>query len=181
MTSPTRAQVLAFIVASVTLAAQVLVHRMVSVKLLNNYAFLVISLTMLGFAVSGVILSRWLPRFIDDFADSVTICAALFVLTLVGASILFYWAPTSILHADTRPDFVSALFRSLPFALLYAVPFVFCGLILGVLLSFPGLATARIYGADLLGSAVGAVAVLPALSGMGAEMSTLAASAILLV
>jgi spermidine synthase len=172
---------LAFVTAFVTLSTQILVHRMVSVKLLNNYAFLVISLTMLGFAVSGVILSRWLPRFIDDFADTVTICGTLFVLTMVGASALFYWTPTSILVAETRPDFVSALLRSLPLALLYAVPFVFCGLILGALLSLPGLATPRIYGADLLGSAAGALAVLPALTRFGAEMSTLGACALMLI
>src|SRR5258708_24668173 len=61
--SPTgRACALAFITAFTTLFTQVLVHRMVSAKLLNNYAFLVISLTMLGFALSGVILSFFLRR-----------------------------------------------------------------------------------------------------------------------
>ena len=45
-----------------TLAVQILVHRIVSAKLLNNFAFFVISLTMLGFAFSGVILSRILKR-----------------------------------------------------------------------------------------------------------------------
>ena len=176
-----RAVGLAFITAFVALFAQVLVHRMVSVKLLNNYAFLVISLTMLGFAVSGVLLSRWLQRFVDDFADTVTICGALFVLTMVGASAAFYWAPTSVYIAHTRPEFVSALFRTLPLALLYAVPFVFCGLILGALLSFPGLAISRIYGADLVGSAAGALAVLPALVHFGAELSMLAACALMMI
>ena len=52
MTRERRAALLAFLTAFVTLFVQVLVHRMVSAKLLNNYAFLVISLTMLGFASS---------------------------------------------------------------------------------------------------------------------------------
>ena len=176
-----RAEVLAFLTAFVTLSTQILVHRMVSVKLLNNYTFLVISLTMLGFAVSGVLLSRWLQRFVDDFADTVTICGVLFVITMVGVSAVFYWAPTSIYITHTRPEFVSALLRTLPLALLYALPFVFCGLILGALLSFPDLATPRIYGADLLGSAVGALAVLPALTHFGAELSMLAACALMLI
>jgi hypothetical protein len=59
-----RAEALAFVTAFVTLFAQILVHRMASLKLLNNLAFLVISLTMLGFALSGVALSRWLPAFL---------------------------------------------------------------------------------------------------------------------
>jgi len=44
-----RASALVFIAAGVTLFVQVLAHRMVSAKLLNNFAFLVISLTMLHF------------------------------------------------------------------------------------------------------------------------------------
>ena len=179
MTSSARAQILAFIVACATLAAQVLVHRMVSVKLLNNYAFLVISLAMLGFAVSGVIVTRYLVRFIDDFADTTALCAALFALTMVGSVIVFYWAPTSIAYAHTRADFVSALLRSMPLALLFGLPFVFCGLILGALLSLPGLPTPRIYGADLVGSAVGAIAVLPALIHVGAERSMLVTCALM--
>src|SRR5258708_35715565 len=62
---PSRASALAFLTAAATLFLQVLVHRMVSAKLLNNYAFLVISLTMLGFALSGVILSFFLRRFLE--------------------------------------------------------------------------------------------------------------------
>lgn len=53
-----RAAALASVVAFATLMTQVLVHRMVTAKLLNNFAFVVISLTMLGFAASGVLLTR---------------------------------------------------------------------------------------------------------------------------
>ena len=52
------AAALAFVVAFATLMTQVLVHRMVTAKLLNNFAFVVISLTMLGFAASGALLTR---------------------------------------------------------------------------------------------------------------------------
>ena len=37
-----RAAALAFLTAFVTLSTQILIHRMVSAKLLNNYAFLLI-------------------------------------------------------------------------------------------------------------------------------------------
>ena len=54
--TPARAAALAFLAAGATLFVQVLVHRIVTAKLLNNFAFVVISLTMLGFAASGVLL-----------------------------------------------------------------------------------------------------------------------------
>src|SRR5438046_9963935 len=88
--SPRRACLLAFTTAGVTLFTQVLVHRIVSAKLLNNFAFLVISLTMLGFALSGVVLTRWLPAFLARLEDALSACAALFVLTVIAVSAAFY-------------------------------------------------------------------------------------------
>ena len=138
--SPGRAAGLAFLTASVTLLLQVLVHRMVSAKLLNNYAFLVISLTMLGFAFSGVVLSFDLRRFLERLPDAAqplrersswrACCSASHrLLPRRGAGCQF---------AVSRPGFVVAFFRWMPYSLLFALPFAFCGLILGALLASPG-------------------------------------------
>jgi hypothetical protein len=54
----------------VTLFAQILVHRMASLKLLNNLAFLVISLTMLGFALSASRSAAGSPRSSKDATRS---------------------------------------------------------------------------------------------------------------
>ena len=101
-----RPAALAFLAAFVALFAQILVHRMVSAKLLNNFAFLVISLTMLGFAASGVYLSRRLPAMLEDLDDHLLAGAALFALAFVAAAALFYRAPNGdeFVAADaTRP------------------------------------------------------------------------------
>src|SRR5262245_61816242 len=87
-----RAEALAFVTAFVTLFAQILVHRMASLKLLNNLAFLVISLTMLGFALSGVALSRWLGAWLERRDEVLVISAASYAVTIVAASWLFYGA-----------------------------------------------------------------------------------------
>jgi len=143
---------------------QVLIHRIVSVKLLNNYAFLIISLTMLGFAISGTVLTGWVDKFIK-FRDDVTVtCAALFCLCLLGITMMFYGTDFGSQHS-------SSLSKLALFTLLYAAPFVFCGLILGVLLSSPDLRTGRIYFCDLVGSSAGAFAVIPCVSAIGVEYS----------
>jgi len=67
----------------------VLVHRLVSAKLVNNFAFLVISLTMLGFALSGVVLSRWRGALLARRDEAVIVSAALFALTMVASSWAF--------------------------------------------------------------------------------------------
>src|SRR5262245_10661523 len=175
--SPTwRAEALAFVTAFVTLFAQILVHRMASLKLLNNLAFLVISLTMLGFALSGVLLSRWLTECLERRNDVLVGNAALFALTLVAAAALFYRAggPSGPLSALGEMPYWMLV------SLLFALPFAFCGLSLGLLLSSPDLPTRRVYGADLAGSALGAFAVIPAIARIGVEESSLLAGAALL-
>src|SRR5881409_3977091 len=163
LSQKSRAEALAFLTAFVTLFVQVLVHRMVSAKLLNNYAFLVISLTMLGFALSGVILSFWQRALLDRLADATSICAALFAIGVVGASMAFYRAEVVGQFALTRLGFAIALLRWMPFVLLFAVPFACCGLILGSLLARPDLSARWVYSADLFGSALGALGVIPAI------------------
>src|SRR5437899_12232682 len=102
LSQKSRAEALAFLTAFVTLFVQLLVSRMVSAKLLNNYAFLVISLTMLGFAFSGVVLSCRLPWFLNNLEDAITTSAALFVLSTSGAATMFY-------HVDARAQLAFTL------------------------------------------------------------------------
>jgi spermidine synthase len=179
--SVVRAGGVAFLAAAATLCLQVLAHRMVSAKLLNNYAFLVISLTMLGFAFSGVLLSRWLERFLREANDSLSLCAAGFVLSTLAVSAGFYHASPGLQFEGVLGAFLGEAVRWIPMALLFAVPFAFTGLMLGALLSDPSLPARRIYGLDLLGSALGAFAVIPAIRRFGVEASTLGVGGALLV
>ena len=184
MNDSRRAPALAFLAAFVALFAQVLVHRMVSAKLLNNFAFLVISLTMLGFAVSGVFLSRRLRAVLDDLDGYLLAGAAFFAISLVVAAILFYRAPSGdeLLAQASAASARTALLSyvgTLPLALLFTVPFAFVGFMLGALLAAPTTDARRVYAFDLAGSAAGAYAVIPAISSVGVEGSLLAACAAL--
>jgi hypothetical protein len=98
---------IAALTAFVTLFTQVLVHRLVSAKLVNNFAFLVISLTMLGFALSGVVLSRWRRALLDRREETIVVSAALFALTMVATSWAFCAAPPGPQWATTRWDISS--------------------------------------------------------------------------
>ena len=103
------------------------------------------------------------------------------MLSLLGASALFYHAPASLVALTGRFDFVVAYLKSIPLALLYAVPFTFCGLMLGLLLSARQFPTRRVYFFDLAGSAVGAFAVLPAITHLGVEGGLLLAGGAMLL
>ena len=168
-----RACALAFLTAFAALFLQVLVHRVISAKLLNDYAFLVISLTMLGFAAAGAVLSFVQRPVLARLPSALTFVAALYGVTTLLASVAFYRTETWASFALTRPGFVRAFFDWMPFALLFAVPFTCIAFILGALLAAPDLDTRRIYFFDLLGSALGAVLVIPAIRYLGVETDLL--------
>ena len=159
--SSARAAVVAFLVAGVTLSLQILIHRIVSAKLLNNYAFLVISLTMLGFAAAGVALTAIQRKVLARLGESLVYGSCLLAITAVAATALF---AASHLEADfqmTRVSLVRSFAVWAPYAFLLTIPFGFAGAMLGALLSDLSLPTRRIYAYDLAGSALGSMVVLP--------------------
>ena len=174
-----RACALAFLAAFAALFLQVLVHRIISAKLLNNYAFLVISLTMLGFAAAGAVLSFVQRQVLARLPSVLTVVAALYAATTLVACVAFYRTETSATLALTRPGFVRSFFDWMPFALLFALPFGCIAFILGTLLAARDLDTRRIYFFDLLGSALGAMLVIPAIRHLGVETDMLLVAAFL--
>ena len=174
-----RACALAFVTAFAALFLQVLVHRIISAKLLNDYAFLVISLTMLGFAAAGAVLSFVQRQVLARLPPVLTVVAALYAVTTLLACVAFYHTETWATITLTRPGYVRSFFDWMPYALLFAVPFGCIAFILGALLAAPDLDTRRVYFFDLLGSALGAVLVIPAIRHLGVETDMLMIAAFL--
>jgi spermidine synthase len=176
-----RAGVLAFVTAFAVLGSSVLVHRLVSAKLLSNFAFFVISLTMLGFAISGVVLSQRRDALLARL-DTLAVWSGVgFTLSMLVAAAVFARAPNVEDWGGTsRSGFLVAFVSCIPLALLFVVPYAFAGLLLGALLCSPDLPVRRIYFLDLLGSAFGAILAIPAIRGLGVERSLVAACALML-
>ena len=128
---------------------------------------------MLGFAAAGAVLSFVQRQVLKRLPSALTVVAALYGATTLLASVAFYRTETWASFALTRPGFVRAFFDWMPFALLFAVPFSCIAFMLGALLAAPDLDTRRIYFFDLLGSALGAVLVIPAIRYLGVETDLL--------
>lgn len=176
-----QAAVAAFLVAGVVLALQILIHRIVSAKLLNNYAFLVISLTMLGFAAAGVILTAIQRRMLARLGESLVIGCCLLALSSVGATSLFAAAQLEADFQITRVSLVRSLAAWAPYALLLTIPFALAGTMLGALLSDTRLSTRRVYAFDLAGSALGALIVLPLFRFISVESAIVGALLVLVI
>jgi hypothetical protein len=181
MSRNARAGAIAFVAAAATLAAQVSVHRLVSAKMLNNFAFFVLSLTMLGFAASGAWLARRRAGG-EPLGDRVAGGAALFAAGLVLATAVLYPSPPiEDWGGGGRAGVLGGFLFCVPLGLLYAAAFAGSGLVLGTLLSSPKLATRRLYALDLAGSAVGALLVVPGITSLGAERAAVACGAVLVL
>jgi spermidine synthase len=155
------------LLSAAVLLSQVALIRVFSIAQFYHFAFLVISLALLGFGASGSLLALW-PRLRAPALwpwhavgfGLATPLAYLLVNALPFDSYAIAWDPAqlALLVADL---------------LVLAVPFVFAGALVGAMLSSAPWRAGRIYAANLAGSAVGAGIAPLALTWLGSERAVL--------
>src|SRR5215813_8533178 len=136
--------------------------RLFSVVLFYHFAFLAISVALLGLGAGGVFayLRRdWLARF-----ETRTLAATLCTINAVA----IFLALEVVLHVPVSLELTRwNLVRLTALYLASAVPFFFTGLIFSVVFAREAQHVTRLYGADLLGGALACLAVVPLLNWMG--------------
>jgi spermidine synthase len=148
------------VISAAILAYEVLLVRLFAIIQWHHFAFMAISIALLGFAASGTLLAIW-----QDWVR--TRFTAIFA---VGAALFALFAPASFLVAQALPFNALAvvwdpgqLLYLLAMYLLLAVPF-FCGATcVGLAFVCYGNEVGRIYAFNLIGSAVGALGVVAVL------------------
>lgn len=144
------------LLSATVLVFQVALTRLFSIAQFYHFAFLVVSLALLGFGASGSLLAAgsrlrgagWRAVYVLAFGPAT-----------VGAYVLINrWAFDSYAIAWDRAQ----VWRLLGNLLGLAVPFTLAGALIGALLSDPDRAASTVYGANMIGSALGA-AVAPLL------------------
>ena len=136
--------------------------RLFSVVLFYHFAFLAISVALLGLGAGGVfayLRRRWLTRFATR-PLAATLCAINAVAIFLALEIVLH-VPVSL--ELSRWNF----FRLTALYLASAVPFFFTGVIFSVLFARETHHVTRLYGADLLGGALACLAVVPLLNWIG--------------
>lgn len=148
------------IISAAALAYEVLLMRLFSIIQWHHFAYMVISLALLGYGVSGTFLfltRQWLvPRFAEAFVANTT----LFGLSSIGCYMLAQQIPFNILEIVWDPD--QWLFLLLNYLLLI-IPFFFAAN--AICLSFIKFSQQipKIYAFDLTGAGLGALGVIIAL------------------
>jgi hypothetical protein len=145
--------------------------RLFSVVLFYHFAFLAISVALLGLGAGGVfahLWRNWLTRF-----ETRQLAA---VLSTINAGVMFL-ALLMVLHVPVSLELSRWNFlRLTAIYLSSAVPFFFTGLIFSVVFARETHHVTRLYGADLLGGALACLAVVPILNWIGGPNAILFAA-----
>jgi len=157
-----------FLLSMATLLLELSLTRVLSVAMFYHFGFLVISTALLGFGVSGVVVTLW-----DDLRERIPLDKSLALIsTLFGVlTIACFWLMQHIpfdpfaLFSDRR----QWLFISL-YYLVLAAPFFCSGLVLALLFTRGTQQIHRLYAFDLFGAGIGCGAlalIMPAFGGSG--------------
>jgi len=142
--------------------------RLFSVVLFYHFAFLAISIALLGLGAGGVLAHLQKP-WLDQFAvrNVAALCTALGALVIPVVLEI-------VLHVPVSLELTKANFLRL--TVIYAssaVPFFLVGLEFSVIFARESARIPRMYGADLVGGALACLAVVPLLNCVGAPNAIL--------
>ena len=155
------------LLSGAVLLLQVALTRVFSIAQFYHFAFLVVSLALLGFGASGSLLSIW-PRLKSQ--KLYTWYALGFALVTLLAYLFINHQPFDSYSIAWDRSQTNLLIANL---LGLTLPFVFAGLLIGAMLSDAVERAGQIYAANLLGSAAGAVSAPVALAVLGSERTIL--------
>ncbi len=159
--------------AFATIAVELMLTRIYSVTMYYHFAFMVISLALLGLAIAGV-ATYLLPKVFR--LDRVGELAGFFaILFAVGAVFTLSVSVSSPIRLNGFSQNLGTLLQ-LYFAA--SLPFLASGFALTLAISSAGEGIGRIYAFDLIGAAVGCLFVIPAVSTLGGPGAILAAAAV---
>jgi len=155
-----RHAVLLFLTSASVLAYEILLMRLLSITFWYHFAYMVISLALLGFGASGsflFLLSRRVYEKMDAWLVLLAGIAALSFPLAFSVAKEIGLDPLQLVWQNKEWVKMAATY------LVMAIPFLLSGGIVGIILSAAGRDVPKLYAADLLGAGFGCVAVVPAL------------------
>ena len=148
------------LLSAAALAFEVLLMRLFSIIQWHHFAYMIISLALLGYGASGTVLCflrSWLHR---RFSLAFAAAAALFGLTAPAGFAVAQWIPLNSLEIVWDRGQQAYL---LGVTLVLAVPFFCAATAIGLALSAPRARIEVLYRSDLVGAGLGASGIVGAL------------------
>jgi MFS family permease len=156
-----------FIVSMASLLHEFTLTRILSVSLWYHFAFMIISVALLGIGVSGVALSLF-PKIMQKPIDKLlTVLAIIYGASVILTFVISYYIPIDPFSLFTQ----KIQFVIIPiYYVLITIPFFFSGLIISVMLTKFSGEVSKLYFFDLVGAGVSVLAftvLLPFAGGNG--------------
>jgi len=162
-----------FMASFSSLAYEITLTRIFSVSLWYHFAFMVISIAMLGLAASGTFLSLFSK--LQKIAKLELYCfwLALSIALSYLISLQIPFDPVKLQWSKIQIFYISFYYIILLF------PFFFTGLIIASAFSHISKKSAILYGADLMGASLGSISILLIIKWIGPESTVFLLSSIL--
>ncbi|MBN1341943.1 MAG: hypothetical protein JXQ73_04645 [Phycisphaerae bacterium] len=163
------ASVALFLLAGAVLVLEVALTRVLSVMAWHHFAYVIISLALLGFGAASSYLTIAKRFWGGQFHERVV---ARYALGFCASTFAALALATKIeLQSGAGPDdgLQQMAVRLLLLYLLFGIPFFFAGVCIGYLISRAGAAIHRLYFADLLGAGTGALLSIAGINHLGVE------------
>ena len=144
------------LISATALAYEVLLTRLFAIVQWHHFAYMVISIALLGFGASGTFLALK-PRLVERFEP-----AYIINLMLFGVSVLpcFLVAQRLAVHPEQLLWEPAQMLRVTAVYLLLTLPFFFAANAIGLALTRFRHTVPRVYAADLIGAGFGSIAVV---------------------
>lgn len=174
--SPSATLLVALVLLSAaTLLFEINLSRLFSVAQFYHFAFMVVSIALLGFGASGSALAVFPRLRMKNPHSSLSTLALLTGFSLLGSYLLTNWMPFDSFRVAWERKQVAIL--TLHYLAL-ASPFFFSGMAVGLLLGMFSGSVGRVYAANLVGSAMGCLLALLSPSFLGGEGNVVLSSAL---
>ena len=161
--------------SAAVLLLELMLTRVYSVTQGYHFAFLAVSLGLLGFGASGTLLAIGRELLLRKMRLLLPLSAFLFTLTTLGA----YWAINTIPFDSYRLIVDRDMFGWMTaFYVVQITPFFFAGLVLGGALVSDPANVHRIYGSSLVGAGAGSLFALGGPSSAGPDGALLAVASL---
>jgi SAM-dependent methyltransferase len=145
------------LISAAALAYEILLMRLLSITQWHHFAYMIISLALLGYGASGSFLAIFQQRLKGRFELAFISNAALFGFTAVGSFLLVQLLPFNAL--EVLWDLKQPMWLLLIYLMLFIPFFCAANCICLAFSEFPG-QLHRVYSVDLLGAGAGAIGVI---------------------
>lgn len=155
-----------FLISLSGLVLEVAITRIFSAAIWYHYAFVAVSVALLGLGASGLVVQYGQKRIGGNWAENLAIVSALAIVAFIPITLY-------VMHALASQTSYLPLFM-----FLFTVPFFLIGIIVSAAFNAFAAVAGRLYAADLIGASAGALLVVLFLVLTGGEGAVLAVGVI---